>query len=68
MKFTTKEKINAEMTLRRLSNEAFKIYSDTDPLTVYERDGLLYSSGVIDANGVTLNEFEKMLIDLWEEC
>ena len=67
MKFTTKEKINAEMTLRRLSNEAFNIYSNTDHLYVYERDGLLYSSGVIDASGVTIEQFEKMLIDLWSE-
>ena len=67
MKFTTSEKTAGEMAIRRLSAKAFKIYSETDPLDVYERDDLLYVRGCIVADGITLDKLEQMLVDLWEE-
>ena len=71
-KFTMKEKVNGEMAARNLSEKAFKFYSETDPLTIYEyetENGKRYAydfSGTI-VSDLTFSELENDFIDLYNE-
>lgn len=64
MKFTKPEAIAGEMALRGLSARAAEIYSETDPLHIYERDGALYIRGAISLNEATIEQIETALLYL----
>lgn len=66
--YTMKEKNNGELAVRWLSEKAQKLYRDSDPLDVFERetdDGRRYDvSGMWDAKNLTLEELEKFFEEI----
>lgn len=66
-RYTNTERRNGELAVRHLSNKAWRCYSDTEPLAVYEvqtDDGFRYDvTGVLEATGLTLDQLGKLLED-----
>lgn len=59
-KFTASEKTNGEMAIRNLSEKAQRVYSETDPLDVYERDGMYFVRGCLgNRDNLTIDELDK---------
>ena len=51
-----------------LTEKAYNVYSDTDPLSIYEReDGFYDMEGVVEARGLTAEQVNGILEDLDEE-
>lgn len=60
--FTINEAKEGQMATWSLSEKAQKVYSDTDPLNVYEREGKYYICGAFgEYDDLTLEELEKTL-------
>lgn len=66
--YTFKKKNNGELAVRCLSEKAQKLYNETDPLSVFERDtdeGLKYDVlGLWEANNLTLEELEQFFEEI----
>ena len=58
--FTTSNKIDAEIALRKLNKKASDFYRDADPLKVYLVDGKFYIRGIIEENELTFEEIEEL--------
>lgn len=71
MKFTLKEKQNAELSMRKMNEAAFKAYSGIEPLVVYEKeteDGKRYFlRGAYEYNNLSFEEMEKFFTAEAEE-
>lgn len=65
MKFYKYMKINGELACRNLSDKAYKVYCDTEPLNIYEyeTDEKLYAfDGALGSQeGLTFDELEAVL-------
>lgn len=59
MKFHNFEKIRGERIVRQMSEKAQKFYNENEDIVVYVRDDLIYTTGMITLNGVSLKECEK---------
>ncbi len=71
MKFNNKQKLNAELSLRSLSEKAQECYSSTDPLDIYEvetDEGVVYFvRGCLgNYDGMTFEQLDSFLVD-WQE-
>lgn len=71
MKFNNKQKVNAELSLRSLSEKAQECYSSTDPLDIYEvetDEGVVYFvRGCLgNYDGMTFEQLDSFLVD-WQE-
>lgn len=71
MKFNNKQKVNAELSLRSLSEKAQECYSGTDPLDIYEvetDEGVVYfvRGGLGNYDGMTFEQLDSFLAD-WQE-
>lgn len=73
--FNNTEKINGELATRRFSKDAYKYYSGTNPLTIYEveceSEKRYYVRGVIETDSLTFDELNEMFCELEkqvEEC
>lgn len=63
------EKVNGEMAMRELCENAKKVYDTTDPLTVAKcADGSFSIRGMNDADGLTFEQVQQMFLDIYEEC
>lgn len=65
-KFTKKEKINGELATRYLNPKAFEIYSNSDPVTVWEyekEDQTFYAIDFCGAfeDNMSFEELEKFI-------
>lgn len=71
MKFTLKEKQNAELSMRCMNEAAFKAYSGIEPLAVYEKEtenGKRYFiRGAYEYNNMTFKEMEEFFTAEAEE-
>lgn len=70
MKFTHTMKVNGELAVRRMSEEAQRFYSETDPFSVYEYEtdeGICYAydDNVQIIDGLTFEDIDKELYDLF---
>jgi hypothetical protein len=69
MKYTNSMKVNGELAVRRMSEEAQKFYFETDPFAVYEYEtdeGIRYAydDNVQVVEGLTFEEIDKELREL----
>lgn len=72
-RFTNREASRGELAARRLSKKAFTLYSNADPLDIYELDVYnsekeenekrYYIRGMIDADDMTFEELQQTLED-----
>ena len=58
-----KEKV-APKILKRLSNKAFAIYAEYEPLTIYQRNDLYYLRGVFEADDMTFEEVDQFFCEI----
>lgn len=66
-KLTIEMKKAGEMAMRNLSKKAYRVYSDSD-LAVYRTfDGLFSLRGIIEKDGLSLEEVEKLLETLSDD-
>ena len=63
MTFTDKDKV-APKLLKRLSNKAFSIYAEYDPLSIYCRNDLYYLRGVFEADDMTFEEVDQFFCEI----
>ena len=61
--FTAKDKVPPK-TLRRLSEKAFSVYAEYDPVEVYCVNGQYYLRGVFEADEMTFEELDKFFSDI----
>lgn len=55
-------------TVLSLSDKAWRCYSDTEPLDIFEEDNGTYTmTGVIEQTGLTADEVNEWLEDLEDE-
>ena len=67
--YTIREKQNGELAVRTLSEKAFNAYSNADigVMEIETENGARYDvTGMIDGNGLTLEELEILLEELSE--
>lgn len=63
MTFNNKDKARPAV-LKRLSNKAFSVYSEADPLEIYQKNDLFYLRGMFEADEMTFEELEKFFCDI----
>ena len=71
-KFTEKEKNKGELSARGLSKKAYKLYSETNPMAIYEyeKDGNIlyaYDSCFGGNENLTFEELDKELTEIAED-
>lgn len=65
MTFTNRDKASPA-ALKRLSDKAFSVYAEYDPIDIYYKEGLYYLRGVFDADEMTFEELDKFFSDIAE--
>lgn len=63
MTFTNRDKASPA-ALKRLSDKAFSVYAEYDPIDIYYKEGLYYLRGVFDADEMTFEELDKFFSDI----
>ena len=63
MNFTNRDKASPA-ALKRLSDKAFSIYAEYDPIDIYYKEGLYYLRGVFEADEMTFEELDKFFCDI----
>lgn len=63
MTFTNRDKASPA-ALKRLSDKAFSVYAEYDPIDIYYREGLYYLRGVFEADEMTFEELDKFFCDI----
>ena len=63
MTFNNRDKVRPAV-LKRLSNKAFSVYSQADPLEIYQKDDLFYLRGMFEADEMTFEEMEQFFCDI----
>ena len=61
--FTAKDKVHPK-TLRRLSDKAFSVYAEYEPLDIYCKEELYYLRGIFEADEMTFSEMDKFFCDI----
>ena len=63
MTFHNKDRVRP-VVLKRLSNKAFSVYSNADPLDIYQKDDRFYLRGMFEADDMTFEEMETFFSDI----
>ena len=63
MHFTNRDKASP-VALKRLSDKAFSVYAEYDPIDIYFKDGLYYLRGMFEADEMTFEEMDKFFADI----
>ena len=63
MTFNNKDRVRPAV-LKKLSNKAFFVYSNADPLEIYHRDDLFYLRGMFEADEMTFEEMERFFCEV----
>lgn len=63
MTFNNRDRVRPAV-LKRLSAKAFSVYSDADPLDIYQKDDRFYLRGMFEADEMTFEELEKFFCDI----
>ena len=63
MNFTNRDKASPA-ALKRLSDRAFSVYAEYDPIDIYFKDGLYYLRGVFEADDMTFEDMDKFFSDI----
>lgn len=63
MEFTQKDRVRPAV-LKRLSEKAFAVYADADPLEVYQKDALFYLRGMFQADEMTFEEMDQFFCEI----
>ena len=63
MTFTNREKASPA-ALKRLSDKAFSVYAEYDPIDIYFKEGKYYLRGVFEADQMTFEELDKFFSDI----
>jgi len=63
MTFTNRDKASPAV-LKRLSDRAFSVYAEYDPVDIYFKEGKYYLRGVFEADEMTFEEMDKFFSDI----
>ena len=63
MNFTNRDKASPAV-LKRLSDAAFSVYAEYDPIDIYFKEGKYYLRGVFEADEMTMEELDKFFCDI----
>ena len=63
MTFTKRDKASPA-ALKRLSDKAFSIYAEYDPIDIYFKEGKYYLRGVFEADEMSFEEMDKFFSDI----
>ena len=63
MNFTNRDKAHHSV-LKRLSNAAYSVYAQYDPVEIYCKDGKYYLRGIFEADDMTFEEMDKFFSDI----
>ena len=63
MNFTTRDKASPAV-LKWLSDAAFSVYAEYDPIDIYFKEGKYYLRGVFEADEMTFEEMDKFFSDI----
>lgn len=63
LNFTQKDRVRP-VVLKRLSEKAFAVYADADPLEVYQKDERFYLRGMFEADEMTFEELDQFFCDV----
>ena len=63
MNFTNRDKASPAV-LKKLSDAAFSVYAEYDPIDIYFKEGKYYLRGVFEADEMTFEEMDKFFSDI----
>ena len=63
LNFTNRDKASPA-ALKRLSDKAFSVYAEYDPIDIYFKEGKYYLRGVFEADEMTFEEMDKFFSDI----
>lgn len=50
--------------LKKLSAKAFSVYTDAEPLEIYQKNDMFYLRGMFEADDMTFEEMEQFFCDI----
>lgn len=63
MTFQQKDRVRPAV-LKKLSEKAFSVYADADPLEVYQKGEVFFLRGMFEADDMTFEEMEQFFCDI----